>query len=547
MIFISFSSKDIEVAKDVDAVFKQHHVNTWFAQTDVDVGDNYSKKITTAIKEASCVVLIFSNNANHSVHVPRELDLAAKYQKPIFPIRIQNDEPDEGLEYFLSTVQWFDAFNNSKQEVNDFVTKVLEKLGVLQDNRKFIDAQNIDEFCIQHFKLMGYKLARYGKKQWEEVGLVQAAIKKEPEKREPILEYLDKTDAIYATPKDGKQPVIIVPKYLEKSTTSYFKALEANYFYEAREIVFTSEYFDILKQEKKLDIEQASSDFKKRSQIVDYFRGLSFDLHVKYALLPILFYQYVKEPSKYKKTHYLLPFDGSYDDDEVMPNLYVNFTLQPNWQGVHKANIDKYYAEFTKSYEEILHTDKFRRISRKANEYEHYNGRLAEAMAEVFFNKNGLMVQRYGVEHTMGNALGMIKRTQKVETEEAKKVMTRFMSSPDLLVIKLDDENRILNSYFFDVKYRQFNSRKEFQQSLIENNDLYKHAKKYHINWDEVHLFLFAHFKNEQKTEVYVLNVGEISRGDLLKPQTLKKDTEFYWLEDSSVNELCKYANRVWN
>lgn len=183
----------------------------------------------------------------------------------------------------------------------------------------------------------------------------------------------------------------------------------------------------------------------------------------------------------------------------------------------------------------------------RANAYDHYNGRLAEAMAEVFFNKNGLMIQRYGVEHTMGNALGLIQRTGSVESEEAKKVIARFMSSPDLLVIKLDDAKHILNSYFFDVKYRLFKSREEFAQSLQKSNDLFKHAKKYQMNWDEVYLFLFAHFKNENKTEVYILNVGEVSKGTLAHPETLKKDTEFYWLEDSSINELCKYANRVWN
>ena len=223
----------------------------------------------------------------------------------------------------------------------------------------------------------------------------------------------------------------------------------------------------------------------------------------------------------------------------------------PNWWGAQKNELEKirggYYENFTDSYKKLLYTDKFKRLTQKTNEYNHYNGRLAETLAEVFFNKNNLLVQNFGVEHIVGNALNFIDRTKALETEDAKKVITRFMSSPDLLIIKLDEQNKMLNSFFFDIKYRSFNSRSDFYESLTQNHDLYKHAKKYKVNWDEVYLFLFAHFKNEHKTEVYILNVGEVSKGKVKNPPTLNKDTEFYWLNDKSIDDLYKYANLIWN
>ena len=38
-------------------------------------------------------------------------------------------------------------------------------------------------------------------------------------------------------------------------------------------------------------------------------------------------------------------------------------------------------------------------------EYEQYNGRIAETMATTFLRRNGLLVQKFGIENTLGNSL----------------------------------------------------------------------------------------------------------------------------------------------
>jgi len=552
MIFISYASKNEKIAEFINQKFKDEYIETWFAKEQIGTSENYAKKIKDAIKDATCIVLIFSKDANNSQHIPRELDLAIKSQKQIFPIRIEDCEPEEEMEYFLSTVQWFDAFDTTDKEIDNFVLSTLNNLGLKYDNRKYIDATNIDDFCIQHFKLMGYKTTLYAQDGWEDIAMVQNAIKKEPSKKKFILEFLDKNNAIYVNKKGTNRSLILLPKFIEKTTSSYLKALEASYFFEAKEVIYTDSFKKYLKEKfAHIDMDDESIDFKKKSLAADYFRGLSYQEQTTYSLLPIVFYQYIKVPPKFKKTTYTLPFEGNYEEGEKLSNLFLNFSKFPNWWGAKKDRLEdirgNFYDGFTKAYEQLLYSDKFSKIVQKTQQYNHYNGRLAESLSEVFFNKNNLLVQNFGVEHVIGNALNFISRAQKVENPEAKKVITRFMSAPDLLIIKLDEQNKMVNSFFFDVKYRLFNSRNEFKKSLTQNNDLYKHAQKYHVNWDEVYLFLFAHFKNEHKTEVYILNVGEISNQKVQNPPSLKKDAEFFWFDDKSINDLYKYANLIWN
>ena len=52
------------------------------------------------------VLLLFSNAANKSEHVLREVELAAQGKKPILPLRIDVSEPAGGLKYMLANTQW---------------------------------------------------------------------------------------------------------------------------------------------------------------------------------------------------------------------------------------------------------------------------------------------------------------------------------------------------------------------------------------------------------------------------------------------------------
>jgi hypothetical protein len=55
------------------------------------------------------LILVFSEHANDSDHVQREVAKAFSSGLAVIPFRIKDVLPDQSLSYFLDTVQWLDA------------------------------------------------------------------------------------------------------------------------------------------------------------------------------------------------------------------------------------------------------------------------------------------------------------------------------------------------------------------------------------------------------------------------------------------------------
>jgi hypothetical protein len=111
-LFVSYASEDTRFAEWLVTELETRGVSCWFAKRDVNPGKDYPTQITQAINNCAALVLVFSAATNRSAHlrkhILREVELAAGKFKPIFPVRIENVEPEEGLTYFLRTVQWLE-------------------------------------------------------------------------------------------------------------------------------------------------------------------------------------------------------------------------------------------------------------------------------------------------------------------------------------------------------------------------------------------------------------------------------------------------------
>ena len=62
------------------------------------------------------MVLIFTNNANFSKHVKRELELAVSNGITINLIRTEDVEPTSELKYYISSMHWLDALTPPLEE-----------------------------------------------------------------------------------------------------------------------------------------------------------------------------------------------------------------------------------------------------------------------------------------------------------------------------------------------------------------------------------------------------------------------------------------------
>ena len=108
-VFISYASRDVDVANTVCQSLESHGVSCWMAPRDVKPGAQYADAIVGAINDAKALVLVMSASAMSSSHVGREIERAASKHKQIIAFRIDAAPPNAGLEYFLSGSQWIDV------------------------------------------------------------------------------------------------------------------------------------------------------------------------------------------------------------------------------------------------------------------------------------------------------------------------------------------------------------------------------------------------------------------------------------------------------
>jgi TIR domain len=71
-VFISYSTKDKNVADAVCAVLERNSIRCWIAPRDVTPGMVWGAAIVSAIHEAKVVVLVFSGACNTSPQIERE-------------------------------------------------------------------------------------------------------------------------------------------------------------------------------------------------------------------------------------------------------------------------------------------------------------------------------------------------------------------------------------------------------------------------------------------------------------------------------------------
>ena len=67
------------------------------------------------------MVLVFSDAANNSDEIKKELSLASRYHIPVMALRIEDVEPSDAFAYELSTRQWIDAFEGWDKSIDALI------------------------------------------------------------------------------------------------------------------------------------------------------------------------------------------------------------------------------------------------------------------------------------------------------------------------------------------------------------------------------------------------------------------------------------------
>lgn len=128
-VFISYSSKNLDIANTIYNMLESRHISCWMAPRDLITGEDYGTSIEEAIRTSQIVIFVFSKFGNKSRWVQSELAIAFSEQKIIIPFKIDNVSPKGIVRMVLTKSQWVEALNES----NEHYAKLLERVNVALD------------------------------------------------------------------------------------------------------------------------------------------------------------------------------------------------------------------------------------------------------------------------------------------------------------------------------------------------------------------------------------------------------------------------------
>lgn len=129
-VFISYSTFDEAIARDVCRVLEENGICCWIALRDARPGYPYACEIMSGIEESKMLLLIFSSNSNLSEPVASEIEEAFNKKKPIIVFLIENKPMAPELKFFLKRKHWLVAYPDYKQKLGNLVHATHDILGI---------------------------------------------------------------------------------------------------------------------------------------------------------------------------------------------------------------------------------------------------------------------------------------------------------------------------------------------------------------------------------------------------------------------------------
>jgi nucleotide-binding universal stress UspA family protein len=104
-VFISYAREDQAYARDLAADLRAHGLRAWMDDR-IDFGDRWWQTIVQAVRASAAVIVVMTPAAEKSESVEKEILLAQREGKPIFPLLLRG----QGFA-LLITVQYADVTN----------------------------------------------------------------------------------------------------------------------------------------------------------------------------------------------------------------------------------------------------------------------------------------------------------------------------------------------------------------------------------------------------------------------------------------------------
>ncbi len=129
MIFVSYATKNQDMADRIVRSLEAAGLRCWISSRDLKLGMDYQASIVQALDSAAVVLLLLSRAANESLEVPKELSLAGERRKVVIPVRLEDVKPEGALAYQATNVQRIDLFRDFNAQMEALYQRLHGILG----------------------------------------------------------------------------------------------------------------------------------------------------------------------------------------------------------------------------------------------------------------------------------------------------------------------------------------------------------------------------------------------------------------------------------
>jgi len=119
-IFVSYRRSDRELVASVVRRLEARGVGVWY-DADIEGGEDWREKIVDALTNSEMLTIFFSEDANNSRQLKKELAVADSLGKPVIPILIENTTPRGAFLYELADRNWIEVFPEPMDRINELV------------------------------------------------------------------------------------------------------------------------------------------------------------------------------------------------------------------------------------------------------------------------------------------------------------------------------------------------------------------------------------------------------------------------------------------
>lgn len=121
-VFLTGAPEDRELGRQLSAALSQRGFAVFFRE------EGETGQAAKALEESFLLVVLFSDAANRSAELRKELALADSLNKPVLPVRIEDAEPKGDLLYELTDREWVNLYPDPLSKVSVLATCIQEQI-----------------------------------------------------------------------------------------------------------------------------------------------------------------------------------------------------------------------------------------------------------------------------------------------------------------------------------------------------------------------------------------------------------------------------------